>query len=609
MCGIAGFFGKGSREDITAMSEALRYRGPDAHGEYHDAKRNLWFGHQRLSILDLNSGDQPMESVDGHLTIVFNGEIYNFIQLRTELEQLGHKFKSSHSDTEVVLNAYREWGESAVSKFNGMWAFCIYDKRKEKLFLSRDRFGKKPLYYTSQGSSFVFASELSSLISHSAINPSVSKISLQKYYAYCFIPAPLTIYNNIYKLRAGDNLSVDIKSGKVNVRKYWRYTVSKTPLTSSVDEIAEEMTDILHNAVKRRMIADVPVGVLLSGGIDSSFIAALASDNGSKEIRTFSIGFDDPSFDESVYSDLAASHFNTVHHSRVFDFDQYHDYISSVVAHLDEPMADSSNFPTALLCDETASHIKVALTGDGADELLCGYDPYKAVKYASLYSKLVPGPIHSAIRAMASFLPTSHNNISFDFKVKRTLSGLSYPPEYWGAVWHGALDPAQISKLFGEEIDIEGLYSEAIESWDNCEADNIVDKMSQYYIDLFLQDRILTKSDRMSMMSSLELRSPYLDIDLVNFTRKIPYNLKFNGTTKYILKQAAAKLLPDEIVSRKKKGFGAPVGKWFKSGKLQVPKNVPFLDASYTDKLINEHIQGKVDHRLFLLNTLFLKKL
>ncbi|WP_415715116.1 asparagine synthase (glutamine-hydrolyzing) [Maridesulfovibrio sp.] len=607
MCGIVGFFGNGDEQDIDKMVAALTHRGPDGNGIYRDSSRNLWLGHTRLSILDIDFGAQPMESSDGRYLIVFNGEIYNFKELRSELSSRGHHFKTSHSDTEVILNGFREWGDRVVHKLNGMWAFALYDKVEGKLFLSRDRFGKKPLYYSLQHGTFAFASELSALTCHSRISAELSKTSLQKYYAYTFIPAPRTIYKQVHKLRAGDNLFVDLCSSEIEIRPYWRYQQDSNALSMNEGEICEELISLLEKSVQRRMVADVPVGVLLSGGIDSSCIVGLASENGNKEVRSFSIGFTDNSFDETRYSDLVAAEFNTNHISKPFRIEKFYSYIDHVVDKLDEPMADSSNFPTAMLCEETAKSVKVALTGDGADELFCGYDPYKALKLASLYNSMVPKPVHKALSFLTAFLPTSHNNISLDFKIKRTLSGLSYPKKYWNPIWHGALSPDQISELFSEQINIEDLYSEAIEAWDRCESDSLIDKTTQYYVDLFLQDRILTKSDRMSMLYSLELRSPYLDIDFVDFVRKIPTELKFNGTTKFIMKKAAEKIIPNEIIYRKKKGFGAPVGQWFKNGNLKAPTRVPFLNDQCVNRLVKEHVDGDVDHRLFLLNTLFLR--
>lgn len=607
MCGIAGFTGLGSQSDIKKMMDTLIHRGPDGHGLFNDEKHNIWMGHRRLSILDIATGSQPMSSVEEDLMIVFNGEIYNFKELRQELELRGHKFKTSHSDTEVILNGYKEWGENVVDKLNGMWAFCIYDKKKDILFLSRDRFGKKPLYYSLQKGTFAFSSELSSLIQHTSIDNSISKKNLQKYYAYCFIPAPNTLYTDIFKLRAGNNLIVNLHTKRILTETYWRYNVDTNNMNLSEGEICEELTSLLEKAIKRRLVADVPVGVLLSGGIDSSFITALASESGKKQINTYSIGFEDKTFDESYFANIVAKNFATLHHTRNFDLTQYHSFLNDVIAHLDEPMADSSNFPTALLCHETAKQVKVALTGDGADELMCGYDPYKALKLAQLYKRTIPEFLHKGIVRLTDLIPTSHSNISLDFKIKKTLSALQYSKEYWNAIWHGSLAPDQIVEIFNEPIELEELYSEAIESWNHCNSPSIIDKTSQYYIDLFLQDRILTKSDRMSMMYSLELRSPYLDIELVDFLRKIPAKLKFNGTTKYILKKAVAKYLPEEITNRRKKGFGAPVGQWFKDKTLTIPSSIPFLNNSSLKKFEQEHIAGICDHRLFLLNTLFLR--
>ena len=610
MCGITGFIGDGSIDDLKSMSSALSHRGPDAEGCWQDSQAGIYLAHRRLSIIDLAGGSQPMWTQDQALGITYNGEIYNHKELRAELQSKGHIFKTSHSDTEVLLHGYRQWGQELPSRLNGMWAFCIYDKNAEHLFLSRDRFGQKPLFYFRSNNTFAFSSELKSLALHSSLKPDISRLSLKKYFAYGYIPSPNTLYKNVYKLPAGYNLVVKTNSLAYKKIQYWEFLLDPFEKIPKHPEQAwgEEIRNLLKRSVKRRMMSDVPLGILLSGGIDSSSITALAVEAAGKErIKTFSIGFSEASFDESGYSNLIARKFQTTHYHDVFSVEKARDLLPEIFNRLDEPMGDSSILPTYLLCKNTRRNVTVALGGDGADELFAGYDPFKALKAANLYNKWIPGFIHPAIKAFFSVLPVSHNNMSFDFKVKRALKGLTYSAKLWNPIWIGTLDPSELSSLFEEKTDIEDVYSEAIAYWDHCEQENLVDKTIQFYIKLYLQDDILVKIDRASMLNSLEVRAPFLDIDFVDFVRRIPSNYKYrNGETKYILKKAFEPVLPNKILYRPKKGFGIPVGKWILKGDLDISRST---GGPYINEKIEKHRSGKEDNRAVLWNLYVLRML
>jgi len=613
MCGICGFVGQGELPDLQKMNQAMIHRGPDAEGYWYDHDVKVYLGHRRLSIIDLSDGIQPMLTMDGELVVSFNGEIYNHIELRQELENKGHIFKTDHSDTEVLLYGFREWGSELPNKLNGMWAFVIYDKSKKNLFLSRDRFGEKPLYYTLQNGTFAFASELSALIKHSSIITSVSSRSLKKYFAYGFIPAPNSLYRNVHKLPGGYNLFFNIDNLTLKAWKYWDFVlepfehIPKNPII----EWGERLRDLLERSIKRRLMSDVPIGVFLSGGIDSSALTAFASKIlGIKKLKTFSVGFQEESFDESRYAQEIANTFHTEHYLEMLSMENAREFLPEIISKIDEPIGDSSILPTYLLCRETKKHVTVALGGDGSDELFAGYDPFHALRLSNLYSKIIPRPLHRAISIVINKLPVSHRNISLDFKLKRTIRGMSYPKQLWNPVWLGPLEPKELNELFLEPIDIEDVYSEAIEYWESCLQDNLVDKTLQFYTKLYLQDDILAKVDRASMMHSLEVRAPYLDIELVDFVRKIPSEYKFrNGQTKYILKKALEPVLPHNILYRHKKGFGVPIGKWFQDGSLKI-RNTPLLyklNHNFLHKKIQEHIQGTKDHKLLLWNLLLLE--
>jgi len=605
MCGIAGFVGAGDRETLARMTTRLAHRGPDDSGLWNEGA--VFLGHRRLSIVDLAGGHQPMATADGDLILIFNGEVYNHAELRAELKARGHIFQTDHSDSEVLLHGYREWGAKLPNRLNGMWAFALHDRKNAKLFCSRDRFGKKPFYYSAGPAHFVFGSELTALIQHPRVPPNVSRRALQKYFAYGYIPAPLSIYENVFKLPGGFSLELDTTTLACRIERYWDLVLEpfeKIPANPE-EEWGEQIRELLDRAVQRRLISDVPLGVFLSGGVDSSAVTALAARHLPKgELKTFSIGFDEKSFDESEYARRVAEIFGTDHHMEKLSLDRAHSLLDECLERLDEPLGDSSLLPTYLLNRFTRQHVTVALGGDGGDELFAGYDPFRALHRARLYQSVFPRPIHQGIRALFERLPVSHANMSLDFKIKRTLRGLSYRPQLWLPVWMGSLDPVEIGELFDGPIDVEDLYSEAIERWEACPQTDLVDKTLQFYAKLYLQDDIMVKVDRASMMHGLEVRAPFLDIDFVDFARRIPSNYKLRGgVTKYILKKALAPLLPDDILHRSKKGFGSPIGPWFKNGTLRIDQPAhPFLNASFVRRKVEAHLSGASDERAFLWN-------
>jgi asparagine synthase (glutamine-hydrolysing) len=608
MCGFAGFIGNGNLKDLEEMAAVLSHRGPDAEGYWYDNHKRIYLAHKRLSIIDIPDGAQPMWTADNMLGVVYNGEIYNHRELRHELEKRGHRFLSDHSDTEVLLLGYREWRQDMPERLNGMWAFAIYDAKKGQIFLSRDGFGQKPLYYSCQNGTFGFASELKSLIQHSNIAANLSISGLKKYFGYGFIPTPGSLFEGIYKLPGGSNLTLDASSLKFSIFKFWDFILEPfEPIPKNAEaEWSAQLRELMSKAVKRHLMSDVPLGIFLSGGVDSSSIAAYAAELAGKDrIQTFCIGFSESSFDETEYSRRASAFIGTHHHSKTLSIESAKSLLPEIIEKLDEPMGDSSLLPTYLLSRETRRHVTVALGGDGADELFAGYDPFRALKLAEFYQSVIPKPVHMALKMLAARLPVSFRNMSLDFKIKRALKGLSYFNKIWNPVWLGPLDPSELEELFEEPVDLEDLYAEAISCWDNCPQSNIVDKTLQFYTKLYLQDDILAKTDRAGMLNSLEVRAPFLDKNLVEFVRKIPSQYKYRkGETKYILKKALETVLPKQIIYRHKHGFGIPVGKWFYNGSL--PANIDDAGFQINPKFFlekwNEHRNQKRDHRLFLWN-------
>jgi len=583
-------------EDIRRMTERLVHRGPDAVGYHEEPGRGLFLGHRRLSILDLKSGAQPMSLAGGGLQIVFNGEIYNHAELRVELEAGGCRFATDHSDTEVLLHGYRVHGEEFVSRLNGMWAFAIWDQARGSLFLSRDRFGKKPLFWFHRRGTFAFASELKALLAHPLAPQSISAAARRKFFAHALVPAPHSMIEGVWKLPGGTNLS--FRPGETPAPKqYWQFRIEPEEPREPEEELAGRLRELLDRAVARRLVADVPVGVFLSGGIDSTAVAALAARHtGTGQLRTFSVGFREPSFDESPYARRAAEFLDTAHELEILDLDRARELLPGLLASLDEPQGDNSLLPTWLLCGFTRNHVKVALGGDGGDELFAGYDTFRGLRAAAMYDRLVPKPIHAGIRALIGRMPVSHTNLSLDFKLKRGMRGASYPASVWNPVWLGALEPSEISELTGDTISIEELYSEAIGIWDGCESKDLVDRTLEFYTRIYLQDGILAKVDRASMLHGLEARSPFLDIEVADFARRLPHRYKLKqGTTKYLLKRALQGVIPQDIIDRRKKGFGSPVGQWLAKGALAPRSKNPFVTTR-----LNNHRAGISDERLFL---------
>jgi asparagine synthase (glutamine-hydrolysing) len=612
MCGIAGFAGAGSRRDIETMTRALAHRGPDGEGFYADAFAPVFLGHRRLAILDLATGDQPMWSADGETGIVFNGEVYNHLELRADLTRRGHRFRTDHSDTEVLIHGYREWGEELPGRLNGMFAFAIYDRVRRQLFLARDRFGEKPLYYAQRAGFFAFASELTALAGHHLVDRNLNPRALQKFFAYGYLPAPHAMLSGARKLPGGHSLVYRIDTGDLTTRCYWQFEIEPDESLQDSDEprLIEECRALLAQAAQRRLMSDVPLGIFLSGGLDSSLIlASLAKFLPADRLSSFTIGFTEPSFDESRHARIVAQFLGTQHHEKTLDLDRAQALIPPLLARIDEPLGDPSLLPTHLLSAFAKEKVTVALSGDGGDELFAGYDPFAALHPAALYHATMPRGLHGGIRRLADLLPVSQANMSFDFRVRRTLMGLSYPPPLWLPVWMAPLDPKDRAALFDAPMRLEDVYDEAIGLWEQGRGKTSVDRALEFFTRFYLPDDILMKSDRAAMMCSLETRAVFLDNDLVEFCRKLPHRFKFRrGQRKYLLKKASRTLLPDAIVDRKKKGFGIPLTKWLHEFPQAPPLSaIPGINPEFARNAFVRHRSGRADHRLFLWSWLSLQ--
>lgn len=612
MCGIAGFIGAGGAEDLSTMVAALAHRGPDGEGFFIDPDMAVYLGHRRLSVIDLAGGAQPMWNEDGTVGVVFNGEIYNFLDLRRDLVAAGHRFRSDHSDTEVLVHGYEEWGDDLPLRLNGMFAFAIFDRPRRRLFLARDRFGEKPLFYAAAGGLFAFASELTALVRHSRLRAAtVDERAVQKFFAYGYIPAPTSLYRGCSKLPGGCQLAVDLDGGEPVVSRYWSFRVTPQGSLGDADEeaLAEELRELLSRAVQRRLVSDVPLGIFLSGGLDSSTILVNAAKWVPPErINTFTIGFTEPSFDESPYARMMADVVGVESHIDVLDLDRAKDMLPSLLGRMDEPLGDPSLLPTYLLSRFARRSVTVALSGDGGDELFAGYDPFKALGPAQLYQSLVPRGLHRGLRRLVDLLPVSRANMGLDFKLRRTLTGLSYPRALWNPVWLGPVEPAVMVDLFEQPLAAEDLFEEVLSVWDSANSPDVIDRTLDFYTNFYLQDGILVKSDRSSMMCSLETRAVFLDNEVVDFCRRLPNRFKYRrGVRKYLLRKAVEKDLPPGILARRKKGFGIPLIRWLRD--LDLPQaGIPGARPARAYDLAHRHCQGQADHRLFLWSWMCLER-
>jgi len=609
MCGITGWANSdpkslplaGDETILRSMCDRMLHRGPDSEGIWLGAGASL--GMRRLSIIDLKTGDQPVWNEEKTVVVVMNGEIYNFKKLRKKLEQKGHVFITD-TDTEVIPHLYDEFGEDFVGQLNGMFAIALWDIKLKKLIIARDRFGEKPLYYGVFADKLYFASELKVLLAHPEIDPEIDLEALQQYLSFDYVPAPRSIFKGINKLPAAHMLRWE--NGNLTTRKYWDLSFEKAREKPVITEATDVLREKLSESVKIRLISDVPLGVLLSGGIDSSTVAALAQKNSSKKIKTFSIGFEEASFDESDHAREVANHLGTEHYEEQLSVETAKDLIGEIGEWLDEPLADGSLLPTFLLSRFVREHVTVALGGDGGDEIFAGYPMYFGHKVADVYES-IPRILRSGlIEPIVNRLPTSTNNLSLDYKAKRFVSSAKYDLITRHHSWFGSFSPEQREELLGEKIQNSAaefdIYQDARNLLEKCDSKNKVEQMQYLDMNFYLAEDILTKVDRASMAVSLEVRAPFLDHNVAEYAASLPAEYKLKGkTTKFILKEAAKNLLPEKIIHRPKKGFGIPIAEWLKGSlnplmndllSKERLENQGLFNSKYVQRLISEHEQG-----------------
>ena len=608
MCGILGAINANlNDEKVISILGKLKHRGPDDESFIvkHINNNKIFLGHTRLSILDLNLGKQPMISRDENLILIYNGEIYNYLELRKEIEKKGLKFSTTNSDTEVLLNAYKLWGESFIKKLNGMWAFCILDIKKKKLFLSRDRFGEKPLFFKKTAKGIVFGSELKVIEAISNNNfEQLSFRNLQKYCAYGFFPKNLTPYKNIFKLNPGSNLIYDLNDHSLKEKVFWKYTINPNN-SKSEDEWIHDLDIAINNSVKNRLISDRPIGIFLSGGLDSSLITNYAS-KFKKNLSTFSINFYEKSFDESFYTNSIAEKFSTNHHIKKINIKDMNISMAEFFNYIDEPISDSAILSSYELCKMAKKNIVVGLSGDGSDELFLGYDIFKASSVVEKLNNLKIPIFNKLFRNLVSFLPTSYSHFNLKFKLQKFLSYSNKSYSTLLPEWLAPMSIDEIDEIFNTKTSLEEIYEDAIEDWNLYRENNnlsLLEKSQEFFINFFLSNQILVKSDRTSMYNSLELRLPFLDNKIVEISETLPLKFKLNNNiSKYIIKKVSEKYFDRKFIYRKKVGLSAPLSKWFSKNKNYKLKSKYLSDKKIFYNKIGCHIKKIKDERLFLWN-------
>ena len=605
MCGIAGKFNFDSersvdRDRLVAMTSVLAHRGPDADGFY--LRGAIGLGHRRLSIIDLATGDQPLANEDGTVWVVFNGEIYNFADVRAELLAAGHRFRT-HSDTEVIVHAYEQWGETAVERFRGMFAFAIWDAPRRRLVLVRDRIGVKPLHYAVTSAGVTFGSEIKALLEDPDVPRDWSAEALDAYLTLGYVPGPQTIYRHISKVPPGHLLVAE--NGGVRTRPYWDLTFTGNGDPARESDYLERLEQLVDESVRLRLISDVALGAFLSGGIDSSVVVASMARHSSSRVVTTSVGFDEQAFNELEYARTVAQRFGTESHEEIVTPDSA-DLLPQLAWHFDEPFADSSAVPTYYVSKAARAHVTVALSGDGGDELWAGYARHR-VERAELSARAWLGPLGTRLAGrIGAPMP-------LDMKGARSLRHLALSPADACAQKHayGLFDrwtrPALYTSDFAEDVRDSDPLAGFREAYQACGSPDPLDRALYVDVKTYLVDDIMTKVDRMSMAVSLESREPLLDHRLLEFAATIPSSLKLRGNrSKYLLRRLLARRLPASIVDRPKHGFSAPIDRWLR-GPL-----VPMVDALLTDgrlrdrgifdqrtieRLWREHRDGDADHR------------
>ncbi len=622
MCGICGIINYGGnsgveRETLVKMCRVIEHRGPDDEGvhlAWKDAqgKYRLGFGHRRLSIIDLSPlGHQPMSNEDNSIWITYNGEIYNFAEIKQELIGKGHKFKS-HTDTEVIIHLYEEEGKDCVKKLRGMFAFAIWDEKKRILFAARDRLGVKPFYYYSDKDNFIFASEIKSILRSGLVTPEVNTGVLEMHLTLGYTPAPNTMFKNINKLLPGYSLT--ISEGRLQVEEYWDICGIVKDEELREEEYIEQFRTMLNDCIRMRLVSDVPLGVFLSGGIDSSTVVGLMSAMTKERVKTFCVGYKERESSEFEYARIVAKKFNTDHHEYILEPTDFYDFIPKLIWYFDEPVVESAAIPLYFISKLAREHVTVLLSGEGADELLAGYSIYSYMQSIDKYRAL-PELLRKSIGdwIIKGLIRSKKKRDKYGEWINLPLEKryLTVPAELNRGFKERLFNKEFLNKGKVEASDIIGKYYNQVKDQDG------LSKMLYVDTKTWLPDDLLIKADKMSMATSVELRVPFLDHKLVEFAASIPSKYKLrDGTGKYLLKKAVTGLLPDRIINRKKKGFPVPINAWFKGNFSEKAKEVlldskslrrGYFNKEFLQNIIHDHASGIDDHSKLLFSLVLLE--
>ena len=608
MCGICGILykdGKRKPEEsvLKRMSDTMVHRGPDDEGQV--VLGHVGLAMRRLSIIDLSTGRQPMANEDETVWVVYNGEIYNFRELRIDLEKSGHRFRTM-SDTEAIVHGYEIWGEAVCERLNGMFGFALWDGRKKKLILARDRLGIKPLYYYEDEEKLVFGSEIKAILRCPDIRKDVDPIAMNNYLTFEYIPAPRSIFRDIRKLEPGHCLCWS--DGQSRIQSYWKLTPEERPWR--MEEAQERLTELLQDAVKLRLVSDVPLGVFLSGGIDSSIVVSQMAGLMDRPVKTFSIGFKESSYDELRYARAVAQKYRTEHHEFTVEAKAI-ELTERLIGYLDEPFGDFSIFPTYLVSKMARDFVTVALSGDGGDELFAGYDTYRAHRFDRRFYHWLPRAVkRMGFGMLARRLPPTEKKKGAINSFKRFIEGTELPKSLLHARWMVFLNEQERNTLFTDDL-LDAIGKEDPYDFIHRHGSlpqNVDDITRTGYIDVktYLVDDILVKVDRMSMATSLEARVPYLDHRLVEFAFSLPPELKMHGfKTKYLLKKTFWDCLPTEVQHRDKQGFSIPIKNWIRDELKPMMLDLlseerirrqGFFRPESVSRFVDEHLRGVENH-------------
>lgn len=612
MCGITGLYGfqnqPAERGLLEKMNQEIVHRGPDADGFYTHGHVGLAM--RRLKVIDLESGNQPIANEDQTLWIVFNGEIYNYRELREDLVRKGHKFHT-HSDTEVIVHLYQDLGEKCVEKLFGMFAFAIYDTKNDSLFIARDRLGIKPLFYHQSEKGVVFGSEIKPILKSGWLSPQINLQAVNHFLSLNYLPQPWTPFEGITQLPPGHWMK--IMKNRVDLREYWDIPAGET-IEISEEESCKKILELLHRSMKRRLIADVPIGTYLSGGLDSSALVWLMKEHRHGTIKTFSVGFDHPAYDETPYAREVAQHFGTDHYEIKCGPQDVMETIPKIAWHADNLLADQAALPLYLVSKLAKKHVTVCLSGDGGDEVFVGYPTFHADRYHRIFSKIPAVIRRGLVQPLVNSLPASAEKLSFDYKAKKFIEAGDYNSEkahYW---WRTIYNDREKEALFTSEararlgargLDSYSLYGNYFQKA-SARGAEFVNRCLYADMKVWLAGNNLYKVDTMSMAHGLEARVPFLDHELVEFMAKLPPELKFKGNVlKYLMKKVLKGKLPERVYARKKAGFHSPISFWFRNA-LQdslkqtfaepLPKFQQILRKEKIGDMLDQHFQGKQNH-------------